>query len=181
LKRSLILLLAVLITLISIIGCSSQPAIPSTASPPKTTAPVTAAPSSTAPAPVSPASSTPAVPATSAASTPVIEMRFSHNLPPQGWTTVQFLNPWAKKVEAATNGAIKIVMYPAQSLAAVNDNYDATVNNLAQLSWMATASYAGRFPLSEVITLPFITLPSGTVNGKGRSSSGQQPHNPGTL
>ena len=57
-------------------------------------------------------------------------------------------------------------MYPAQSIAAIGDNYDATISGLAQMTWIPTSPYAGRFPLSEVISLPFIALPGGTVDGK---------------
>jgi len=115
---------------------------------------------SAAPAPTSAAQTS------TAAGAPVVELKFSHHNPPQGWTTVQFLNPWAKQVETATGGKLKITMYPAQSIAALADNYDAVINNLAQMTWIPTSPYAGRFPMSEVISLPFLALPGGTVDGK---------------
>jgi TRAP-type C4-dicarboxylate transport system substrate-binding protein len=157
-RKSLIFLVAILVIVSFVIGgCASQPA-PSSA-PATSAAPTTAAPKTTAPA-------TSSAPATTSAPAQVVEMRFSHHNPPQGWTTVEFINPWAKKVEAATNGAVKITMYPAQSIAAIADNYDATINNLAQLTWIPTSPYQGRFSLAEVISLPFIALPGGTINGK---------------
>jgi TRAP-type C4-dicarboxylate transport system substrate-binding protein len=161
-KKSLMLLFAVLVMLSLVVGgCASQPApAPTTSAPATSAAPTTtAAPKTTAPA-------TTSAPTTTAAPKQVFEMRFSHNLPPSGWTAAQFLYPWAKKVEAATNGAIKIVMYPAQSLATLADNYDATVSNLSQISWSATSPYQGRFSLTEVITLPFLSAATGTLNGQ---------------
>jgi TRAP-type transport system periplasmic protein len=146
-------------------GCAAQPGAPT--STPQTSAPITSgAPNFTsAPAKTTvPATST--VPASTSALAQVFEMRFSHHNPPQAFSTVTYLNPWAKKVEAATNGAVKITMFPAQSIAASQDNYDATINNLAQMTWIPISAYPGRFPLSEVICLPFLTLPSGTIDGK---------------
>jgi TRAP-type C4-dicarboxylate transport system substrate-binding protein len=164
-KKSLVILVAILvIASIVLAGCASQP----TTAPTTSAAPVTSKPAATSAAPTTsaPAPATTAAPATAAAPAQVVEMRFSHHNPPQGWTTTQFINPWGKKVEAATNGAVKITMFPAQSIAAIADNYDATINNLAQLTWIPTSPYQGRFSLSEVISLPFLALPSGTINGK---------------
>jgi TRAP-type C4-dicarboxylate transport system substrate-binding protein len=164
-KQWLVGFMAILVIVSLILGgCASQPAANApTAS---------AAPSTAKPATTTSASSPVAVPATSAAGTagtasaPVVEIKFSHHVAHQSWTAIQFLNPWAKKVESATNGAVKITMYPAQSIAAVADNYDAVISNLAQMTWIPTSPYQGRFSLSEIISLPFMALPSGTVNGK---------------
>jgi TRAP-type C4-dicarboxylate transport system substrate-binding protein len=169
-RKSLVLLVAILVIVSLVVGgCASQPAA---AVPPQTTA---TAPATSA-APTTSAVPKTTAPATSAAPAQVMEMRFSHNNPPQGWVTVQFLIPWAKKLEAATNGAIKVVWYHAQTLAATADNYDATATNLAQLGWMASSPYQGRFPLSEVISLPFMMLPSGTVNGKKMGQAAINSH-----
>jgi len=155
-KKFLVLLVVVLVAASFIMGgCSASPA--SSSAPPSVSATTSAKP------PVTTATS---APAPTTASTPVVELKFSHHNPPQGWTTVQFLNPWAKSVETATNGKVKITMYPAQSIAALADNYDAVISGLAQMTWIPTSPYAGRFPMSEVISLPFMTLPSGTIDGK---------------
>jgi TRAP-type transport system periplasmic protein len=145
-KKIVVSVIVVLVSLSLLIGgCSSQPT-PS--------APAPASPVPTATAPSSPASSA------------QFELKFSHHNPPQGWTTTQFINPWGKKVEEATKGRVKITMFPAQSIASIADNYDAVINNLAQLTWIPTSPYQGRFSMSEVISLPFLALPSGTVDGK---------------
>jgi TRAP-type transport system periplasmic protein len=174
-KKSLVILVAILvIASIFMAGCASQP-IPA---PTTSTAPVITKSAATSAAPITsaPAPATSAAPAATAAPAQVVEMRFSHNNPPQGWVTVQFLIPWGKKVEAATNGAVKIIWYHAQTLAATADNYDATISNLAQLTWNASSGYQGRFPLSEVITLPFLMMPSGTVNGKKMGQAAINSH-----
>jgi TRAP-type C4-dicarboxylate transport system substrate-binding protein len=160
-KKSIISLIAILILASLLISaCASQPAVTTT------TQPQTTAPSTTSAAPKTTAPAATTAPATTAASSQAVELRFSHHNPPQAWTTVQFLNPWAKKVEEATKGAVKITMFPAQSIASMQDNYDAVINNLAQMTWITVNAYPGRFPLSDVISLPFLSLPSGTLNGK---------------
>jgi TRAP-type transport system periplasmic protein len=174
-KLSLLLIGILIITALVLSGCGSQPA------------PTSVPPTSSAPAKTSTALTTIAVPASSTtapsqasaqAASPgkVIELRFSHHAPPTGWTTVQFLNAWAKKVEEATKGQIKITMYPAQSIASMADNYDATISGLADMTWVPSSPYQGRFPLSEVITLPFLSLPSGNIGGRKVSAAAANSH-----
>jgi TRAP-type transport system periplasmic protein len=167
-KSLTILVIGLLIVSFILGGCASQSAAPSITGAPTTSATVTSKPAmTTTPA----ASATSAAPQTTASSTigapaQVFELRFSHHLAPQAWVCTQFINPWIKKVEAATNGAVKITTYPAQSIATMQDNYDAVINGLAHLTWIPSSPYQGRFSLSEVMTLPFLNLSSGTINGK---------------
>jgi TRAP-type C4-dicarboxylate transport system substrate-binding protein len=114
-------------------------------------------------------------PATQAAQN-VVELRFSHHNPPQGRTTVKFLNVWAKKAEDATKGKIKITMYPAESLAKSADNIQAVTGGVADMSWLNLGNWAGRFPLTEVIGLPFVGLTSGKVDGRSLSAAGINSH-----
>jgi TRAP-type C4-dicarboxylate transport system substrate-binding protein len=107
-----------------------------------------------------------AKPTPSPAPQKVIELRFAHHNPPTGRTTVKYLNPWAKQVEDATKGAVKITMYPAESLAKSMDNVEAIIGGIADIAWLSLANWPGRFPLTEVKTLPFMCLNSGKVDGK---------------
>ncbi len=160
-RKFLVLMVVVLVAASFIFGgCSASPA--------PSSAPSSAATNTTAKPPVTTTASATTTPVqtSAAAGAPAVELKFSHQNPPQGWTTVQFLNPWAKQVETVTNGKVKILMYPAQSLAATADMYDATINGLAQMTWIPTAPYEGRFPMSVALSLPFIALPSGTIDGK---------------
>lgn len=81
-------------------------------------------------------------------------------------STVKFINPWAKKVEEATKGRVKITMYPAESLARATESLEATRSGLADFTWTLLGYYPGRFNLSRVMELPFLCLPSGTIDGK---------------
>lgn len=112
---------------------------------------------SAAPAPSQVSAPTPAKP---------IELRLSHHNPPTGRTTVKSIDPWAKAVEEATKGRVKIIMYPAQSLASSTQNLEATISGLADIGWLLLGNWTGRFPLTEVTNLPFMPLPSGHIDGR---------------
>jgi len=164
-----ITLLVLILSALIMVGCSSpapsssvQPTTQAPTSKPATSAPAT---SSSPVATSKPASSTAPATSTTAAGK-VIELRFSHHNPPTGWTTVNFLNPWAKKVEEATKGRVKVTMYAAESLAKSTENVQATIGGVADISWTIMGFYAGRYPLSSVMALPFLSLGSGHVNGK---------------
>jgi TRAP-type C4-dicarboxylate transport system substrate-binding protein len=99
----------------------------------------------------------------------VIELKFAHQNPPTGRTTVKFLNPWAKKVEEATNGKVKITMFPAESLCKAAESVEATIGGITDITWTIMGYYTGRYPLSNVMALPFLSLGSGKIDGKLRS------------
>ncbi|MDB4444253.1 TRAP transporter substrate-binding protein [bacterium] len=62
--------------------------------------------------------------------------------------------PWAKKVEEATKGKVKVVIYPSGSLAAARQNYDACIDGIVDIGWIALTLYPGRFPLTEILDAP---------------------------
>jgi len=99
------------------------------------------------PAPAPSPTPTPApAPAPSPAPTPapepeVIELRFAHHNPPQGSTTVKFIDPWAKQVEEATNGRVKMTMYPAQTLAKSMEMIEALQGGVADVGWLTMADW----------------------------------------
>jgi TRAP-type C4-dicarboxylate transport system substrate-binding protein len=106
----------------------------------------------------------------------VIELRFGHQNPPKGRTTEKFLNAWAKKVEQATKGRVKITMYPAESLFKAREAYEATRGGITDINWTILGYYTGRFPLTSVMALPFLNLASGHINGKLRSGGAVNSH-----
>jgi TRAP-type C4-dicarboxylate transport system substrate-binding protein len=106
----------------------------------------------------------------------VIELRFGHQNPPKGRTTEKFLNEWAKKVEQATKGRVKITMYPSESLFKAREAYEATRGGVTDINWTIVGYYTGRFPLTSVMALPFLNLASGHINGKLRSGGAVNSH-----
>jgi len=92
---------------------------------------------------------------TNAASAEKIELRFAHHDPPTG-PGGRATAIWAKKVEEATGGKVKITMYPASALAKGNATYDAVKSKVAHIGWSVNGLYSGRFPLTDLISQPFI-------------------------
>jgi TRAP-type C4-dicarboxylate transport system substrate-binding protein len=168
-------LLVVILSALILVGCSSPVSSPTsqpTAQAP-TSKPATSV-SATSSAPVTssvPASSTAPAPSTSTAGK-VIELRFAHQNPPQGRTTVKYLNVYAQQIEQATKGKVKITMYPAESLAPANQMVQAVQGGVADITWSQLGYYTNRFPLTSVMALPFMNLPSAQVNGKPLSGGG---------
>jgi hypothetical protein len=54
--------------------------------------------------------------------------------------------PWAKSVEAASKGSIKVTLFPAQQLGKAADHYDMARDGIADLTWVNPGYQAGRFP-----------------------------------
>lgn len=95
-----------------------------------------------------------------------IELKFAHHNPPRGRTTVKFLDPYMRRIEAATHGRVKIIAYPAQTLAKSRETFAAIEGGVADMGWFIPGDTPGRFPLSEVFQLPFICTNSGEKNGR---------------
>ena len=69
---------------------------------------------------------------------------------------------WAKAVEMKTNGRVRILHYPGQSLTNGRECYDGVVQGLSDLGQSVLQYTRGRFPLMDVINLPL-----GYPNGAG--------------
>lgn len=94
-----------------------------------------------------------------------IELRFSHFVPGRHPIQAGGFEPWAKAVEKRSAGRIKVTFYPAQTLCKAKDNYDAIVSGLADIAFASIAYTPGRFPLSEILFLPYI----GSVSAQNSS------------
>jgi TRAP-type C4-dicarboxylate transport system substrate-binding protein len=69
-----------------------------------------------------------------------------------------FLEDWADQVNAATDGQVKIDVYPASTLVAANAITESVESGSIDLGWCFTTFFPGQFPLTEVTTLPMIGL-----------------------
>ena len=63
---------------------------------------------------------------------------------------------WANYLEKASNGRLKIVPFPGEQAAKSSDLYDACRTGLVDIACQMHAFTGGRFPLTEVTSLPFI-------------------------
>ncbi len=62
---------------------------------------------------------------------------------------------WCKEVEKRTNGQVKIIFYPGQTLTKAAQVYDGVVTGRSDIGMSCLLYTRGRFPLMDFINLPF--------------------------
>lgn len=85
-----------------------------------------------------------------------VELKFANWLPGTHPLAKLGFEPWAKSVEAASNGSIKVMFFPAQQLGKAADHYDMARDGIADMSWVSPGYQAGRFPIFAAAELPFL-------------------------
>lgn len=97
----------------------------------------------------------------------VVTLKLHHFLPAVSNGHAKMLAPWAKQVEADSQGKIKIEIYPSMQLGGTPPQlYDQARDGVADIVWTLPGSTPGRFPTTEVIELPFIAAQRGIVNAR---------------
>lgn len=91
---------------------------------------------------------------TSAPAADTIELKFAHFLPPVSARAKSEFDPWVKMIEEKTGGKVKISTFPAGSLLKQNEIYDGVISNIAQIGFADIEQAWGRFPRTEVVSLP---------------------------
>ena len=70
-----------------------------------------------------------------------------------------FLEPWAKEVEARSNGRVTVQVFPAMQLGGKPaDLYGQARDGVVDIVWTLPGYSPGRFPLTEVFELPFVCV-----------------------
>jgi len=86
-----------------------------------------------------------------------VTLRVHHFLPPPSTTHKDFIEPWARKVEAESGGRIEIEIYPSMQLGGKPPAlYDQVRDGVVDIVWTLPGYTAGRFPTIEVFELPFM-------------------------
>ena len=94
-----------------------------------------------------------------------IEIKFATQNPTTAWIHPQGYVPWAKKMEEATKGRVKVTIYPAQTLGKGSEFYDLVRKGIADMAFGMPAYTPGVFPLTEVLSLPFLGFRSAAMAG----------------
>ncbi len=90
-----------------------------------------------------------------------VRLRVHHFLPTTSVTHAGFIEPWARKVEAESEGRIAVEIYPAMQLGGKPPQlYDQARDGVVDIVWTLTGYTAGRFPVIEVFELPFVPAAS---------------------
>jgi TRAP-type transport system periplasmic protein len=91
----------------------------------------------------------------------VINLKVTNFLPNQHFISLS-IDQWAKELESATKGRVKVKVFHNASLAAPVQQYDAVAKGIADVGNHVLGYTLNRFPLSEVIDLP-LGIPNGIV------------------
>ncbi len=79
------------------------------------------------------------------------------SLSPAGSPNSVFFNSWAQRVNAQSDGTLKIEVRDGTTLAKFGNSYDRVLADVVQIGWVQPAFIAGKFPLAEITNLPFMT------------------------
>ncbi len=86
-----------------------------------------------------------------------IELKFAIWLPPIHGFVKEGIEPWVAELEKKTNGRLKITPFVGGALGKAPDHYDLAVTGAADISYFMPSFTPGRFPLSTVLELPYMT------------------------
>jgi len=96
-----------------------------------------------------------------------VTLRCQHFLSPMGSVPRFFIEPWAEKVEADSDGRIDVEIYPAMQLGGAPPAlYDQIRDGFIDCGWTIPAYTPGRFPEAEAMELPFMTSMSGEASSR---------------
>ncbi|MDP2917831.1 MAG: TRAP transporter substrate-binding protein [Dehalococcoidia bacterium] len=70
--------------------------------------------------------------------------------------------PWVEGVEKATNGRVKVTIYPSSTIMKSKDAWEGVKSGVADISWLFTGLVPGQFDMVEAVSLPFM-VPSAEV------------------
>lgn len=66
-----------------------------------------------------------------------------------------YLENWAEELEAASDGRLRIDVFPGGQLGAVTDHYDMVRRGVVDIGWIQHGATSDRFPLTNLIDIPF--------------------------
>jgi TRAP-type transport system periplasmic protein len=97
----------------------------------------------------------PVITADPAHSADVFELKVSHYLPPNH-TFQKELVRWGEELEKTSGGRLRLRIYPASQLGPVNRQFDLVRNGVADIAVGLHGATPGRFPLSDLVSLPYV-------------------------
>ncbi len=92
-----------------------------------------------------------------AASAQTIELKFAQPFSPKHTMQVKVFEPWAQKLAKETNGKVKVSFFPGGALGKTPDHYALAEKGIADIIFNLHDYTPGRFPMTEVFALPFMT------------------------
>lgn len=96
----------------------------------------------------------------------VIELKLAHFFPPTHPAETQLVAGWAEAISQATNGRVKIVSYPGETLRKAADIYSGVRQGVSDIGLSCFSYNAGMFPVMEAFELPGIVYNSAKAASK---------------
>ncbi len=96
-----------------------------------------------------------------------VTLRLHHFLPAVSNVHRYFLQPWAQKIQAESQGNLRIQIFPSMQLGGAPPQlYDQARDGVADIVWTLPGNTPGRFPKIEVFELPFVVHRLARPNAK---------------
>jgi TRAP-type C4-dicarboxylate transport system substrate-binding protein len=92
---------------------------------------------------------------TSLASAQTIELKLAYFVGDQHAMS-QWLIKWANKMEQESKGRITVKRFPGSQMGPVQQHYDFVRTGQADVAWFLHGATPGRFPLTELVQLPYL-------------------------
>ncbi len=84
-------------------------------------------------------------------------LRLHHFLPPVANVHRHFLMPWAQKIQAESEGKLRVQIFPSMQLGGAPPQlFDQARDGVVDIVWTLPGNTPGRFPRVEVFELPFV-------------------------
>jgi len=96
-----------------------------------------------------------ALPLTVSAQDKPVELKFGYWIPP-AHSLIPSSQEWADSIAKASNGSIKVTIYPSEQLGKAFDHYDMSRDGIADIALVNPGYQPGRFPIVGASELPFI-------------------------
>src|SRR3990172_25789 len=94
-----------------------------------------------------------------------IELRYASMNPVAAWIHDHSYLPFAEKVKTVTNGRVTVRIHPHQTLGKAADFFNMVKTGIADIALCVQSFNPGQFPLTEIMDLPFLPVPSAEAGG----------------
>lgn len=86
-----------------------------------------------------------------------VELSVALHIPPKAAPYPNAFLPWTNEITKQTEGRITFKFYLSQTLVKSRDAYQGVQNGIADITWALFSMQKGRFPLSTVVELPYMS------------------------
>lgn len=93
-----------------------------------------------------------------------IDLKFSHSFSPMHTMQKKVFEPWGEKLSQITDGKVKVTMFPGGALGKPGDQYVLAEHGIADIVYLLHDYSPGRFPVTSVFELPFMTPTAQTAS-----------------